>query len=726
MERTLRLFTRVAVLALVVSTLTPIPARAEHGSVLPVEAFCLQGPGFPSGLAYPDGPITLSRGDPLTIRIGFQHNDQFASSLYGVTFTATVSSNLFIPAGVLYQRTLFGGEGLKESTVQDFPFDTSVMPLATDRVLISITSSAPGSTVLGGCDFTLTLVDPALDSDGDGLLNGWETAGLDVNADGTIDLALSQPPFGARWNRKDLFVEIDFMNSALAGSDCGALPSCSIPAQHSHQPRADALQDVVDIFAAAPVGNPDGTMGITLHAMVDEGVAEHQWIKFRFENPGGVDDFDDIKLGAPSVACDGSFGTAAERLNSGCENILAARRKVFRYAIFGHTLIEAPGALGIAELPGNDLLMTLDTSSVSPPIQSGRLLQATTFLHEFGHTLGLGHGGADGINCKPNYISAMNYAYDDTVMDYSREQLDPLNEQNLSEPAGVGGPPGLLAYYGVNGASRSAPADGPIDWNGNGAKSDTGVNADINYDKSEDEASCGPSPSQTALQGHDDWANLLYDFRQTLDYADNIRTSPHTTPDQSVEDFEMGFDADGDGIKDGSDNCVGLSNADQTNHDTDLAGDACDLDDDNDNVLDAADNCPIDANSDQADLDADGAGDVCDARNAAAIDVRPGKPTNPISLLSSGTVPVAILSTSLFDASRVVPTSPTFGRTGDETSLYKCSGLQDVNGDSRLDLVCHFFVRKMEFLSTDTLGTLKASLTNGIKIEGSDSVRIRP
>jgi hypothetical protein len=726
MERTLRLITRVAVLALVVSTLTPIPASAEHGSALPVEAFCLQGPRFPGGLVYPDGPITLSRGDPLAIRIGFEHNDQFAASLYGVTFTATVSNNLFIPAGILYQQTLLAGQGAKASTIQDFPFDTSVMPLATNRVLISITSSETGSTVLGSCDFTLTVVDPAQDTDGDGLLNGWETAGLDVNNDGTIDLALSQPPYGARWDHKDLFVEIDFMNSALAGSDCGALPSCSMPAQHSHQPRADALQDVIDIFSAAPVGNPDGTTGISLHAMVDEAVAEHQYIKFQFGSPGVANDFDDIKLGAPAVVCDGSFGTTAERLNADCENILAARRKVFRYAIFGHTLIEAPGALGVAELPGNDLLMTLDTSSVSPPIQSGGLLQATTFLHEFGHTLGLGHGGADGINCKPNYISAMNYAYDDQVMDYSRKQLDPLNEQNLSEPAGVGGPSGVLAYYGVDGASRSSPADGPIDWNGNGAESDTGVNADVNYDKSEHQASCGPSPDQTALQGYDDWANLLYDFRQTRDYADNIRVSPHTTPDQSVEDFEMGFDADNDGIKDGSDNCLGLSNADQANHDTDSAGDACDLDDDNDNVLDAADNCPVDANFDQADLDADGAGDVCDPRNTIVIDVLPGKPTNPISLSSSGKVPVAILSTALFDASRVVRASPTFGRTGDEASLYKCSGLQDVNGDSRLDLVCHFFVRKTEFLSTDTLGKLKASLTNGIKIEGSDPVRIRP
>ena len=32
-------------------------------------------------------------------------------------------------------------------------------------------------------------------------------------------------------------------------------------------------------------------------------------------------------------------------------------------------------------------------------------------MHEFGHTLGLGHGGSDGINDKPNYLSVMTYQY---------------------------------------------------------------------------------------------------------------------------------------------------------------------------------------------------------------------------------------------------------------------------------------------------------------------------
>lgn len=58
-------------------------------------------------------------------------------------------------------------------------------------------------------------------------------------------------------------------------------------------------------------------------------------------------------------------------------------------------------------------------------------------------------------------------------------------------------------------------------------------------------------------------------------------------------------DTDGDEHVDFSDNCPGVSNADQADHDADGIGDACDL-------------CPTLANPDQLDADGDGVGDVCD------------------------------------------------------------------------------------------------------------------
>lgn len=52
-------------------------------------------------------------------------------------------------------------------------------------------------------------------------------------------------------------------------------------------------------------------------------------------------------------------------------------------------------------------------------------------------------------------------------------------------------------------------------------------------------------------------------------------------------------DDDRDGALDGADNCVGLANGDQLNHDGDAAGDACDDDDDGDGLPDAQDPCPL-------------------------------------------------------------------------------------------------------------------------------------
>ena len=61
-------------------------------------------------------------------------------------------------------------------------------------------------------------------------------------------------------------------------------------------------------------------------------------------------------------------------------------------------------------------------------------------------------------------------------------------------------------------------------------------------------------------------------------------------------------DLDRDGVPDCGDNCVGLSNPEQTDGDGDNVGDECD-------------NCATEANSDQADCDGDGVGDACDPKD---------------------------------------------------------------------------------------------------------------
>ncbi|ASV31702.1 LamG-like jellyroll fold domain-containing protein [Maribacter cobaltidurans] len=70
-------------------------------------------------------------------------------------------------------------------------------------------------------------------------------------------------------------------------------------------------------------------------------------------------------------------------------------------------------------------------------------------------------------------------------------------------------------------------------------------------------------------------------------------------------------DTDEDGVRDDTDNCTSIANADQTDTDADGDGNACDDDDDNDGTPDVDDAFPLDENED-TDTDGDGTGDNAD------------------------------------------------------------------------------------------------------------------
>jgi len=110
------------------------------------------------------------------------------------------------------------------------------------------------------------------------------------------------------------------------------------------------------------------------------------------------------------------------------------------------------------------------------------------------------------------------------------------------------------------------------------------------------------------------------------------------------------------------------------------------------------------------------------------ISVKPGSGSSPINPKSHGTIPVAILSTTTFDAVTSVDTATlTFGRTGTEQSLGFCNpGGEDVNGDGLLDLVCHFDSQATGFKAGDTLGILTGKTLLGTPILGQDTIRIVP
>jgi uncharacterized repeat protein (TIGR01451 family) len=286
--------------------------------------------------------------------------------------------------------------------------------------------------------------------------------------------------------------------------------------------------------------------------------------------PGKQDDFYDLKSGNPVVqspgACSGFFGTAADRSSMNCVNILNAKRRVYRYMIFGDSFFEAHGSgssgdsewTAVGPQGGNDFIVTLGSwkATAFSNVGGRRNAEAATFMHEFGHTLSLGHGGGDFTNCKPNYLSVMNYTLQFTDNDSSRP-LDyssavrgtalgttastDLKEAGLNENNGLYGTPspGRNTVYGIGGKLQVASANnGPIDWNGKNGNQEGNVPADINYIQSigpKNQFGCSAaSPGQT-LDGFDDWAHIQYNPRlNTTFFADGLQ--PNLPPELTEQD----------------------------------------------------------------------------------------------------------------------------------------------------------------------------------------------
>lgn len=270
------------------------------------------------------------------------------------------------------------------------------------------------------------------DSDGDGLLNAWETNGYDDDGDGSIDVDL--PAMGARPDRKDLFLELDYMNAA----------------NHTHAPTQNAIRAVVQAFANAAVPNGDGTVGIQLH--IDVGplfgsgftqVAGSNGVTGTFGDHGGGGSVI-VENGNTVIDWDGAAGRAGTSFFT-LKNMNANRNNIFRYAIFAHQTnarlatndCTSGQALGI---PGTNFFVTLGgvrangTPCWTP--DGGQSVgsdneQAGTLMHEFGHVIGLQHGGSDGVNNKPNYLSVMNYSFQSCAV--------PSSPSLFATPRGAGG-----------------------------------------------------------------------------------------------------------------------------------------------------------------------------------------------------------------------------------------------------------------------------------------------
>jgi len=214
---------------------------------------------------------------------------------------------------------------------------------------------------------------------------------------------------------------------------------------------------------------------------------------------------------------------------------------------------------GIADFPGGDLLVTMggfpDTSG--KPIGTPFMV-ASTWMHESGHTFELRHSGEPSTaaspnpNCKPTYLSVMNYLYqlrglrDDLGrphLDYSSQVGPTLNEELLQEGVDLGawqarGPYRIGWYVPLAGSYLDGQAlpvarhcDGterlpteqfvrvdartagePIDWNANGALSALSTILDINFNGRTTARLPGVLPIEPELlPGSNDWSRIRVD-----------------------------------------------------------------------------------------------------------------------------------------------------------------------------------------------------------------------
>jgi hypothetical protein len=339
------------------------------------------------------------------------------------------------------------------------------------------------------------------DADSDGIpdcseVSGSTYAGLNLYA------------MGARTGQKDVFIEVDYMDS----TDPGVIPQ-----------RA-ALDKVKAAFAAK---------GYKLHFDVGDLFHQADGINEANHDLGNasakVPFAQGIELGAA--------GDKANFFTYKAGHMDIRRRNIFYYMLFAYSRNAdgSAGSSGVAEINGNDSIISLGNWGLVA--DSNRLInyQASTVMHEWGHNLGLYHGGGDSVNYKPNYFSIMNYHYQlsglptlndnpgdryylyrrntfgdcslvtstsqltnnfnsaSFKMDYSDGAGSALNEASITESSGL--------YRSGSSA---------IDYNCNGNSGNSGFAKDLNGEG-----------GNTSLTDHDDWGTINVIFLRKYSGSDS-------------------------------------------------------------------------------------------------------------------------------------------------------------------------------------------------------------
>ncbi len=327
------------------------------------------------------------------------------------------------------------------------------------------TCSALNGTATGsdGSVFDCTRATDARDTDGDGISDRWEALGR-------RDLWPHQPLplMGADPRHKDLFVEFDFMQRSPDESEVKMTPTTARQFAAYYGDEVGTATPARRQFRAATLRNPDGKPGIRAH--LDIGVAP--------ATPADATVYGD--WGGHNVIsavqdAQGNWG-GVDYHNAWVDHLVPARRGIFRHS-------PSPASGG-------------GSNSENAFAFSAGINQPWVLAHESGHAQGMGHSGPTGItgvvdpNCKPNYQSMMNYAFQtagNLVGFGDGLETGPLNNAALREWQAV--PTSNLSYLNI---LRSVfgyyvdPASGHVDWNRDGEFAPPGntVRAYANYNPS--------------------------------------------------------------------------------------------------------------------------------------------------------------------------------------------------------------------------------------------------
>jgi hypothetical protein len=384
---------------------------------------------------------------------------------------------------------------------------------------VIVGSSTHGPFVLAPIDST--------DTDRDGLWDLWETCGVDANLDGWADVELKD----AKPNHLDMFVEIDRMAGApLVSTNAIAMVRNAFAA--------------VDTASLPYPGNLDNLPGINLHVeLSDDDIAPHTFSGDPDAASQELALLKDYYLGSPLPAHEA--GNAQHARN--------ARKLSHRYCVWGNEM--GGRANGFGDVSGTNFAVTLGNcywnntcgggSIPVPPPQPSDEVQAGTFMHELGHTLGLRHGGDSDILFKPNYYSVMNYYWTTPRqwpgaegsasgwrLRFSDRSFPPIDENALDETSSLGGDPehsDAIASVRTNAMNTQIPIFAVplaganwIDYDGDSLVTGTLVVGNPNALLILVGDSLFYSPSGELLTGYDDWGNVRLRFRESAGWADKL------------------------------------------------------------------------------------------------------------------------------------------------------------------------------------------------------------